>query len=590
MTPSSELTGGAGFNFEALVAAVYMVALIGEESAPALNDRIVKRVGVQQKCFGEPLDDVIVDSSSNNGETARLSLQVKRSLTVSDAPSNNDFREIVENSWLTLQKENYRENIDRYGAATGTIAESPRRNLNTVCEIARASLDAQSFFQRFEKNGNAGQKHKRVVTVFRSIIEKFTRQIVSDNDIYRFLKHFVLVKFDFLYEGATDPAPVMSQLRPFLAEKDHHRVKDLWSRLITLARDGAGNSEEFDRTSIALKLAGDFRFAGALSIKADLDQLTRLATLWLEDIGTEIDGYHIVRQRILDKAKARLKVHRFVQIKGLPGTGKSVLLQQLAKSRLNDGPILFLKSDRLSGCSLAEFFHTIGMVTKDIEILLAEIEATGTPILFIDGIDRIPPAQRKIVIDLIHIILDSKLLANWRIVATSRDVGIEPLRNWLPPKLIKKKGVGTVDVTPLNDEEAENLAKEKPFLRPLLFGVKKVREIARRPFFAYVLARGFSTTTIQTDFRPQSEVDLIEAWWAGGGYRADAGELYKRQHALEELAKFGARRFGLQILRTELSDNTIELLHILISDGIISDSQKGVSLKFRHDIFIHPTL
>jgi hypothetical protein len=101
MTQSSELTAGAGFNYEAAVAAFYMIALLGEESAPALNNRVVKWIGLQQKCFGEPLDDVIVDAHSTNGEIARLSLQVKRSLIISAAASNNDFLDIVQNSWRT---------------------------------------------------------------------------------------------------------------------------------------------------------------------------------------------------------------------------------------------------------------------------------------------------------------------------------------------------------------------------------------------------------------------------------------------------------------------------------------------------------
>ena len=585
MAQSSEIAGGAGFNFEAAVAAFFMAAMIGEESAPALNHRVIKWIGLQQKGFGEPLDDVIVNACSTNGEITRLSLQVKRKLVISDAASNDDFHEIVENSWLTLKKEGFRENIDRYGVATGTISESSRRDLNSVCEFARTSLNAQTFFTRFEEDGNAGKNHLRIVNVFRSILNKSKKQDISDNDVYRFLKHFVLIKFDFLHEGATDSANAATQLRHALVERDHHRAPDLWDRLVTLAREGAGRSEEFNRVSLLTKLSGNFRFDGAPSVKADLDQLTQLSGLWLDDITTEIDGYHVARQSILDEAKTLLESHRFVQIRGLPGTGKSVLLREMAKHQLVDGTIFFLKSDRLSGCSWAEFSNNIALKTKNIEILLSEIAATGTSILFIDGIDRIQPTQRKIVIDLLNTILTSPLLSSWRILVTCRDVGIEPLRNWLPSKLIRGEGMGTVNVEPLNDEEAETLAKAKPSLRPLLFGIERVREIARRPFFASVLAQELSVTTIQTDFAPQSEVDLVEVWWNGGGYRAGASEIFKRQHALEELSKIGARRFGLKILRSELSPGTIEILHNLINDEIISEIKKGIAFRFKHDIF-----
>jgi len=585
MTQSSELTGGAGFNFEAEVAAFYLTALLGEESAPALSHRIVKRVALQQAAFSEPLDDVIVDAYANDGGIARLSLQVKRSLTISAAASNNDFQDIVKNSWQTLQKGDFRENIDRYGAATGTIAESPWRDLNSVCEFARASLNAQVFFERFKEDGIAGQNHLRTVNVFRSVLNDFRGLDVSAHDLYRFLKHFVLIKFDFLHEGATDSANAIAKLRHTLAGKDQHRAPDLWIRLITLAREGAGQAEEFNRSSLLNRLAGDFRFAGAPSLKADLEQLTQLANLSLDDIATEIDGYYVTRKNLLDQAKTLLDSHRFVQIRGLPGTGKSVLLHELAKSRLDNGAIIFLKSDRLFGGSWAEYSNKVGIETSNIEMLLSEIAATGTAILFIDGIDRIQPDQCKIVLDLLNIILASPILSNWRILVTSRDVGIEPLRTWLPSKLTSNDGVGTVNVGPLNDDETQMLAKAKPSLRPLLFGAEQVREIARRPFFASVLARGLATTTIQQDFTPQSETDLINAWWNFGGYNADAGDIFRRQNALSELAKIGAQRYGLRILRSELSPETITILHNLINDGIISEAQQGIAFRFKHDIF-----
>ncbi len=120
-----------------------------------------------------------------------------------------------------------------------------------------------------------------------------------------------------------------------------------------------------------------------------------------------------------------------------------------------------------------EFSNGIGLTNKNIEVLLTEVAATGASILFIDGIDRIQPAQRKIITDLLNVILDSPLLSNWRVLVTSRDVGIEPLRNWLPIKLFSGEGVGTVSIKPLNDGEAEVLAKAKPSLRYFLSEMKE---------------------------------------------------------------------------------------------------------------------
>ena len=55
---SSELAGGADFTFEDAVGAFYLTALLGEGYAPGVESRMVCRVTLQQRSFGEPLDDV----------------------------------------------------------------------------------------------------------------------------------------------------------------------------------------------------------------------------------------------------------------------------------------------------------------------------------------------------------------------------------------------------------------------------------------------------------------------------------------------------------------------------------------------------
>jgi hypothetical protein len=61
-------------------------------------------VALQQRDFGESLDDLVIDFRAADGAPARLSLQVKRALTISQAKTNSDFREIIRDSWNTLAK------------------------------------------------------------------------------------------------------------------------------------------------------------------------------------------------------------------------------------------------------------------------------------------------------------------------------------------------------------------------------------------------------------------------------------------------------------------------------------------------------
>jgi hypothetical protein len=580
MVSSPEISGGAGFSFEDASVAIYLAALLGEESGPGLSGRLVTRVAVQQAAFGEPLDDLIVDAKASDGTICRLSLQVKRTLTLSAAPSNTDFREIVVRAWQTRKKTDFREDCDCVGAVTGTVAESVRRAFEEVCEWARVSTNLDSFLERFEASGFAGDERKNVLEVFRTILSDAPGVSDPDATAYRLLRHFVVIKFSVLTEGSTDDAHAIERLRYRLSPRDQGRAADVWARLLATARSAAGRAGEFDRAAIIRALGGNFRFAIAPSLQLSLQRIDAEAGFALRDIRSEVDGVAIPRPTVQHEVQTALASHRFVQIVGLPGTGKSAALKEFAVPQRQFGTILMLKSDRLTGSNWHSYAQSLSLEPDPLDALLIEIGVTGTPILFIDGLDRLSVPHRPIVTDLIGTILDSPSMGDWKILATLRDNGIEPLRTWLPPQLFDDNGVGTVEVKPFDDDEAALLAQQKPVLKGLLFGEQRVQEIARRAFFADVLARALPQT-IGTN-PPGSETELIEAWWLRGGYNSDGSRASIRQRALIKLAASSARTPHRRI---NVEGIDAEALHELKSDGIIRDARLGHSVGFTHDIF-----
>lgn len=317
----------------------------------------------------------------------------------------------------------------------------------------------------------------------------------------------------------------------------------------------------------------------------DIAILRETTQHWLQQQANDIGGTHLDRPALRALLTSEMAQHRFTLIKGLPGTGKTALLQDLLIRSAADGTTLFLSANRLSGRSWVEFARGIGLTTVAIEPLLVEIAASGHAILFIDGLDRIAPEQRTVVTDLLGQIISSPALAHWRVVATARDAGIEPLRNWLPSGLLAE-GVGYVDVQNLDDDEAATLAQALPALRPLLQGGdERVRSLVRRPFFASVLAHGFSNAAYPADFAPRSEVDLIEAWWTRGGYDAQAHQTLARQLALIELARQSAPDLGRNLRLNSLSPATLSTFPLLEQDGLLQQVRQGHSAQFAHDIF-----
>ena len=192
-----------------------------------------------------------------------------------------------------------------------------------------------------------------------------------------------------------------------------------------IARESAGRSPEFQRHNLLNRFYGSFRFAGSVSLQKNLRCLSEEARLALAEIANDVDGVKISRHKVVEKVKNCLEQYKFVQISGLPGTGKSAIFRELAENYTCDGSALVLKADRLSGSTWSAYARSIGLSAVEIELMLVDIAATGVSILFIDGLDRIEVVNRGIVLDIVNTILRSPTLnQNWRIVATLRDRGI----------------------------------------------------------------------------------------------------------------------------------------------------------------------
>lgn len=580
MPQSPELAGGEGFTFEGDVAAFYLTALLAEAYAPGIDDRSVVRVSVQQRDLGEPLDDVIVDFEDAAKNLARLSLQVKRSLTISKAKTNTDFREVIRDSWATLKQPDFRINVDRYGAAVGTIASIKERALKTLCDWARESLTAAHFDARFANGGNASIEVVKDDVI--ALLEETKGTPCTSEDVHQFLAHFVLIQFDFLREGATDPPDAINRIRDCLAPDDAVKAPLVWSRVVQLARVSAGKSGQFDRARLVRMVSSVARLRGATSLRPDLCKLMDLAKSYVNLIPDDVGGTRLGRISLLENLDAKLTTARVVQIRGLPGSGKSVVMRRAVQRALDRGPVLFLKAEQLEGTSWISYATPRGLSGAPLEQLLAEIGAAGTPILFIDAIDRIEKEHQPVILDIIRAIVESPLLDNWRVVVSLRDTGIGVLRNWLGDFLDVLK-VETLGVDQLNDEEAETLAKAKPHLRPLLFGSAQVQEIVRRPFFAKVLNQNYVADPSASAFAPQSEVNLIENWWRRGGYNETGQSAIERQRALLDLASVRARQLSQPIGLSQLP--SVAHIDDLRSDGILQNAREGISVRFAHDIF-----
>ena len=316
----------------------------------------------------------------------------------------------------------------------------------------------------------------------------------------------------------------------------------------------------------------------------EVKELNELSQQNLEQVYKTIDDFELPRTKLHEQFEEKSNSGRFIQITGLSGTGKSAFLRQIAESKTNNLPFLFIKSDQLTGSNnWLEYLSRARLPSFSIAEWLISLEAVGgVPLVFIDGIDRVSENSKPIIEDLIRTIVNNHALSNWKIVTTLRDTGLEPLKVWIGA-LLKDINIQTINIELLNDDECTVLAQQIPSIHKLLFSDSKVKEIIRRPFFAKVL-----TNLNDNNFEPESELELIDAWWERGGFSATGEDRYNRQDLLKNLSELKSQNLSNSVKRRDVSP--INSLDSLVVDGIVCVNSKNSTVDFTHDIFYEWTL
>jgi hypothetical protein len=571
--PSTELTSGAGFTYEDVVGAYYLAKLLRRGHA-AGQTGVVTSVAVQQQGHGNPMDDLVVEFD-DVGMRRVLGLQIKTSVTISGAASNDEFRGIITAAAQTQASGTFTKDADKCGLVVDHVTPDALRALKRLIDWAVASPDGAHFEAPFVPSSAAAQPERDLRDALRSVI-----RAANADDEFNFYKNFVAFRFDGLEEGGVLRTEVINGLQELIAVNEDGQDLLLFDRLCRIAREGSAKGAKWTRASLVAQLRGAVRLKISPHLGGDISRLNAYSLEALNVVSEMVDDFHVERADLQDKVEKTLDSHRVVTIGGLPGSGKSAVLKRFAQQASANGPILFLKNDRITGTGWTQFAASLGLSATDPVQLLVEIGSTGSPILFIDSIDRIRPDQHGVIIDLVNAIQGNPELSRWKVLVSSRDQGLEAFRAWFPASLYAATGIGNVIVPTFSDDEAEQLAQSKPPLRKLLFGSPAVQDIARRPFFAAVLAR-----SIAEGAEPQTEVDLINAWWKRAGHDAVPDTVLQRQRALINFAEKGARDLGKAIPVRDLTTATIEQVPALQVDQIVREERGGASFAFTHDIF-----
>ena len=227
-------TGGGGGDFEIKVAVAYIARMLTGRIARACDGGAVGAVKLQQRNRGRVVDDVIVVYDKNLGE-GEVSLQAKHSLrfTTGDA----EFSDALQQCWRQFRREDFDDSRHRVGIAFGEVSniQSVREHIPELLEWARTSECTEAFLEKV----SAFRAKKQHLETFRQVLLGVAVHPVGDADLWRFLRVFVAIPFDFDGTTPRDRTDVIEALREVVPNGAVEGAADLADILFSIASEFA---------------------------------------------------------------------------------------------------------------------------------------------------------------------------------------------------------------------------------------------------------------------------------------------------------------------------------------------------------------
>lgn len=557
--------GGAGVYIEGELGAFYLLALLADIEPRGLPGSRIQRVRFQGVELGYSLDDLVVHGMSNAGETL-LEIQSKR--TVSFSPKDAVFKDvctqIARSSGHGIPEERH-----QLAVATQRTSQAISGPYQDVLEWARTAESGAEFFRRLAAKGVAGLEMRRFGETFRvNLVEAGVAD--DDNAIWRFVRRFLIMEFDFESGAPLARTYALSIARQILAPEDVTLADALWSNLIEISLERAKTGAAIERAELRGVLVDrGFRFAGDRDLSTARAKLAEMSRQALSEIGNTVAGVRLSRRQAVEALDQARDQHRLIEIRGGPGVGKSAVLRQLAERISGEAHVLVLDPVGTPEGGWAAFSQLLGIPVTAREFL-SDLAVSGGGVLFIDSLEMFTSAARRRTVN--DLLREVAAIDGFSVIATARpDFGTDG-DSWLASEALSALGAAKiVAVGELDDAEVETLREHAPELRVLLEPGHAATDIARNLYRLSRLLKVPSSTTIRT------EAALADDWWR----TADHAEMSNRRAAQRLIADLAdATLVGHEMI--ESREDTPARMHLLRSQTLVEPRRDH--LRFYHDV------
>lgn len=547
-----------------------MSSVLVRGAVRGLENATAEEVKLQRAFEDQPLDDVIVTASLPNGD-ATLALQVKRTFIFS--VKNDTFLEVLDECWRTFQSDAFRQSSDKLGVAFSTYSTKADEHFQSVLLWARHSASASDFFRRVDQKGLNQATARSFVNTMREGLEKVSQNSIADNTLWKFLKSFVILHFDFEKEEVSrDRTHAIERLKYALQISEVARATDLWRELVEEADRAKPTAGSVNRDVLITKFRGRFLLQ-AQDCAGDLRKVYCESQYALREIDVAIGNTTLNRSHVIDEVNQLLEKHNFIEITGEPGVGKSAVLRMIAEQKAMHGTVLLLKHDRLANQAGWAGQAAYWRLESDLAHLLTELSCVQQPCLFIDGIDRLhSQASWSIINDVLRQLFEHTSV-DWRVIVTVRETNTD-YRTQLDQQVCSQLRIGSVKVESLSPDELAIVSTENSTLAPLIRQDGRTKALIQSPYYLKQLLRLRASQRIDTTI-PATEIDLMKVIWHNPTNSLN-------NHRKQVLLQLADRRLTSPNMR--FTPNDTAALNSLVADGMLQQDPIRLTVTFSHDI------
>lgn len=478
---SAESTGGIGEEYQQNVGAACLALLLTGGMSFLLPDAELVQVSFQTERLGWETDDLLLIGSTRTGQERRLALQVKRALFW--RPSDVECRETVVRAWRDFQTPSrFNAEYDRIGIIIGQTNQKLSKGLRSAIELARATVDAQSFMDRTVTQGHVSEDARDALATLRTITDSINGSTVEDELIWRFLRilDFVILDFD---TPSSSAKVLVKSLLAGTSSFPNGDASDSWDTLYRIAGEASPAGRDIRWLDLPEELRNRHPKASG-AVRSQLSTLETLTNLVRTGIDTSIRGIaSLSRRDIVSTILDAIPENQAVVVTGEAGRGKSVVARHVFDAVKVGVFALAFRAETFAEPHIATSFSRVGANLPEILRLFA---LHPQKLLWIESAERLlekDAAQRAAFDDLLRLFMAT---SGWKLLITCREYSVETFRSTFLERSGCKSCVVTVPL--LTDGELEEVQRQIPEL-VIPLSQPTLRKLARNPFLLDLQAR-----------------------------------------------------------------------------------------------------